>query len=108
MTIRLLTVVIMTAAIGAGLLGLRQQQNNDRHTIAAIHASMRKDREAIKDIQIRIAEQTQPETLRRAIERAGLRLEPIGVAPAPALGNGTNNTSASAGPLTGGNTGAHP
>lgn len=107
MTIRLLTVVIMTAAIGAGLLGLRQQQNNDRHTIAAIHASMRKDREAIKDIQIRIAEQTQPETLRRAIERAGLRLEPIGT-PAPGTGNGMSDAPVNAGTLSAAANGAHP
>lgn len=106
MTIRLLTAVLMTAAIGAGLLGLRQQQNNDRHTIAAIHATMRKDREAIKDIQIRIAEQTQPETLRRAIERAGLQLEPIGGA--PENGNGINNASANAGSFNGQANGAHP
>jgi len=78
MTLRLLFVVIGLTAIGAGLLGLRQEQINDRHTIAATHAAMRADREAIKDMQIRIAEQTQPEALREAIERAQLRLEPIG------------------------------
>ena len=78
MTLRLLFVVIGLAAIGAGLLGLRQEQINDRHTIAATHAAMRGDREAIKDMQIRIAEQTQPEALRKAIDRAELRLEPIG------------------------------
>lgn len=78
MTLRLLFVVLGLVAIGAGLLGLRQEQINDRHTIAATHAAMRDDREAIKDMQIRIAEQTKPEALREAIDRAELRLEPIG------------------------------
>lgn len=78
MTLRLIFLVVGLSVIGAGLLGLRQEQMNDRHTIAATHAAMREDRDAIKDMQIRIAEQTQPEALRDAIERAELRLEPIG------------------------------
>lgn len=77
MTLRYLSVVVFVTAIGAGLLGLRQQQLNDKHAIAESHTQMKNDREAIKDLQVRIAQRTTPEALLEAIDRAGLPLEPI-------------------------------
>jgi len=77
MTLRYLVVVITLTAIGAGLLGMRQQQLNDKHAIAVWHSQMREDRETIKGLQVRIAKHATPGALREAIDRNGLRLEPI-------------------------------
>lgn len=77
MTLRYLVVVILLAGIGSGLLGLRQQQLNDKHAIAESHTRMKLDREYIKDLQVRIAKRTSPQALQHAIEAAGLQLEPI-------------------------------
>lgn len=77
MTLRYLAVVLLLSAIGAGLLGLRQQQLNDKHAVAESHTQMKLDREAIKDLQVRIAKRTTPEALQAMIEGADLRLEPI-------------------------------
>jgi len=77
MTLRYLAAVILLSAIGAGLLGLRQQQLNDKHAMAQSHAQMKDDRELIKDLQVRIARLTRPEALRDAIERARLDMQPI-------------------------------
>ena len=77
MTLRYLAVVILLCAVGAGLLGLRQQQLNDKHAMAMSHAVMKDAREHIKDLQVRIAKMTRPEALNEAIERADLRVEPI-------------------------------
>lgn len=77
MTPRYLAVVLLLAAIGAGLLGMRQQQLNDKHAIAEHHGQMKSDREQIKDLQVRIARKTTPEALQQAIDQAQLQLEPI-------------------------------
>ena len=82
MTLRYLVVVILLSAIGAGLLGLRQQQLNDKHAMAQSHAEMKEAREHIKDLQVRIAKMTRPEALNEAIERVQLRVEPISRRPA--------------------------
>lgn len=81
MTLRYLAVVVLLSAVGAGLLGLRQQQLNDRHAIAVSHAEMKAARENIKDLQVRIAKMTRPEALHEAIERVELRVEPISKQP---------------------------
>ncbi|MFN3165890.1 MAG: hypothetical protein ACE37H_02370 [Phycisphaeraceae bacterium] len=84
MTLRYLAVVLLLTAIGAGLLGLRQQQLGDKHAIAEHHAQMKRDREAIKDLQVRIAKRTTPQSLQDAVDRARLDLEPITRGPEPA------------------------
>ncbi|MEO0474687.1 MAG: hypothetical protein AAF085_01780 [Planctomycetota bacterium] len=82
MTLRYLAVVVLLSAVGAGVLGLRQQQLNDKHAIAKSHAEMKEAREHIKDLQVRIAKMTRPEALNEAMERAELNVEPISRRPA--------------------------
>jgi|GEM_PF-1503948 len=77
MTLRYLVAVILLSAIGAGLLGLRQQQLNDKHAMAEWHSQMKQDREHIKDLQVRIARLTRPEALQKAIDGTRLQFEPI-------------------------------
>lgn len=78
MLTRYLLVVIALAAVGAGLLGLRQQQLAHMHAIAVMHGQMRDHREEIKDYQVRIEVMKQPAQLREAIDRLDLQLEPVG------------------------------
>jgi len=78
MLTRYLLVVIALAAVGAGMLGLRQQQLAHMHAIAVMHGQMRDHREAIKDYQVRIEVMKQPAQLREAIDRLDLQLEPVG------------------------------
>lgn len=82
MLFRFLFVVIALAAVGAGMLGLRQQQLAHMHAIAVQHSQMRQHREAIKDLQVRIEFLKEPAQLREAIRRLELPLEPIGEEPA--------------------------
>jgi len=95
MTLRYLAVVVLLSAVGAGLLGLRQQQLNDKHAMAQSHAQMKDAREDIKDLQVRIAKMTRPEALKDAIERAELQVEPISKRP------GTNEENDEAEPTDG-------
>ena len=82
MTLRYLAVVVFLSAVGAGVLGLRQQQLNDKHATAQSHAKMKDAREHIKDLQVRIARMTRPEAMHQAIERAAMQVEPISRRPA--------------------------
>lgn len=77
MLMRYLLTVTALAAMGAGMLGLRQQQLAHMHAIAVTHGQMRDHREEIKDYQIRIEEMKQPAQLRDAVRRLDLRLEPV-------------------------------
>lgn len=83
MTLRYLVVVLLLAATGAGLLGMRQQQLNDKHAMAESHTQMKADRERIKDLQVRIARKTTPKALLDAIDRADLLLVPIATTDEP-------------------------
>jgi len=78
MLMRYLMVVISLAAVGAGMLGLRQQQLAHMHAIAVMHGQMRDHREEIKDYQIRIEVMKEPDRLQEAIRRLELQLEPVG------------------------------
>lgn len=91
MTLRYLAVVLLLTVIGTGLLGMRQQQLNDRHAIAQSHAQMRQDREKIKDLQVRIAKLAAPEALQEVIDQSGLQLEPVSRKPAPPSDSGAED-----------------
>jgi len=79
MQMRYLFAVLALTAIGAGLLGLRQQQHVHLHAMATMHADLRNDREAVKDLKIRIAELDNPDALRETIRRLNLQYEPINI-----------------------------
>ncbi|XAM00217.1 hypothetical protein OT109_02285 [Phycisphaeraceae bacterium D3-23] len=81
MVLRFLFVVIVLAAVGAGMLGMRQQQLTHMHATTVIHGQMRDHRKEIKDYQIRIESLKEPARLREAIRRLDLQLEPIGEEP---------------------------
>ena len=78
-----MTTVVFLAALGAALLGLRQHRLTLRHEMTEMHGRLNAERKALWDAQVRIVEGTSPAALREAIARAGLKLEPITLGPAP-------------------------
>ena len=81
---RLLAAIIGSAVVMAGLLLLRQQRLADMHQMAELHAAMDQDRKALWDLQVRIAEHSRPVAIEEAVDRAGIRLEPISDRSSPA------------------------
>ena len=77
MLAKMITVVVFAAAVGAVLLGLRQQRLQLMHEMARTHAQMNRSRQDTWNLQVEIAEKTQPTELREAIDRLNLELEPI-------------------------------
>ncbi len=77
MLAKMITVVVFAAAVGAVLLGLRQQRLQLMHEMARMHTQMNHSRQDTWDLQVKIAERTQPTELREAIARLNLELEPI-------------------------------
>lgn len=74
---KLITVVVLTTAVAASLLGLRQQRLQIMHETAQLHAQIDRRRLQTWDLQVRINERMNPPALRKAIERIALDLEPI-------------------------------
>ena len=74
---RLLVCVLITAAAGGSLLALRQARLQTLHEMGQLHTQMNDLRTATWDLQVRIAEATQPHALEAALERAQLELEPV-------------------------------
>lgn len=72
-----LALVIAATAIGAAMLGLRQQRLATMHQMVELHRQMEHTRRSMWDTQTQIARQTRPAELRERIERANLKLEPL-------------------------------
>lgn len=81
---KLAMVLIAATALGAALLGLRQQRVQTVGAMAALHARMNATRQMLWDTQVRIAEASSPPRLREALQRAGLATEPINAPPVEA------------------------
>lgn len=77
MLVRLLTTIVLLAVLGAVLLALRQHPLQMMHAMADLHVQMDTDRKDTWDAQAHIAEHIHPVALREAVERVGLRLEPL-------------------------------
>lgn len=74
---KLLVVIVGAAAIGAALLGMRQQRLQIMHQMAQLYRQMDQSRQETWDLQVEIAQRIRPEALRAAAERASLVLEPV-------------------------------
>ncbi len=83
MFIKLLTALIMAVVIGATVFHIRQQRLELMHEITVLHRQMNRDRQETWDVQVRIAQQAQPQALREALARVGMPMEPIAVENAP-------------------------
>ncbi len=78
---KLFVTVLAATALGAGLLGLRQQRLQTMHEMAELHADMDRPRRDTWDLQIEIGEKIEPDRLREAIDRNQLVMEPSTRAP---------------------------
>ena len=94
---KLAIAIIAATAIGAALLGLRQQRVQTVNRMAMLHSQMNKTRQSMWDTQVRIAEFANPTRLREAMTRAGLNVEPL-FAPTPGRAPGSPPGSAPAMP----------
>ena len=74
---KVLLAIVAAAAVGAGVLALRQQRLALRHEMALLHREMDQARRETWRLQAGIAERASPEAIRVAVERHGLELEPI-------------------------------
>lgn len=76
MFIKWLSLIVFAVAVAAGLLVFRQQQIDAMHVMTRQHARMHSQQQALWMLQSDIASNLQPDSLREALERAQLELEP--------------------------------
>lgn len=88
---KLAIAILVATAIGAGLLGLRQQRVQTVNRMAMLHSQMNRTRQSMWDTQVRIAEFANPARLREAMARAGVAVEPL-FSPVPVPGPGRNSS----------------
>jgi uncharacterized iron-regulated membrane protein len=69
--------VILLVAITGGLLCLRQERLRTMHQMAQLQTQMEQQRQETWDLQVRIAQRTEPRELERALQRAGVRVAPM-------------------------------
>lgn len=74
---KLLMVLVATAATGAALLGMRSDRLAAEHDIAALHREIDRNRRAVWDAQVRIADATGPKALRETLARSEMEFEPV-------------------------------
>lgn len=74
---KLFVAIVFAVGIGAVLLGLRQQRLETMHDMVRMHREMDAVHQQTWDMQVRIANQLEPEMLREAVEQAQLTLEPV-------------------------------
>lgn len=80
-----LAVIGFIVGIAVVLLGMRQERLASMHEMARLHSRMNHSRQAMWDLQVRVAGKTEPTRLTEALERAKLRLEPATPGAAAAL-----------------------
>lgn len=91
---KLLVILIVAIAIGGVVLSQRNRRLATMHEMARLHVEIDRTRRETWDLQVRIAQETDSDTLRSAIERTGVAIEPLypapyGDHPAPALAQRT-------------------
>lgn len=83
---RVLVLIVVFTAIAVAMLALRQQRYETMHEMAVLHQKLNDNRQDLWHWQSRIAERMEPGALREALDRAGLKLEPVvGAKPATAV-----------------------
>ena len=74
---KLLALIILSTAMGAILLTLRQRQIESTYEISTLHHQIEQTRDRLWDLQVEIAGHISPQKMQEAIRRAQLELEPI-------------------------------
>lgn len=77
MTARVAVLILAALTVGLWLLALRQQRFALAHDMARLHRQIDEHRRDLWDQQERITAMLEPSTLRRAIARTGLDMDPV-------------------------------
>ncbi len=77
MITKLITAIVALTIIASVTLAQRHQRLEVMHEMARLHGEINHRRMETWDLQVRIAQRTVPATLRDAIDRTGLVVEPI-------------------------------
>ncbi len=72
-----IVLIVCLTALAASMLELRQRRFEAMHEMATLHQQMNQHRQDLWLWQSRIADATDPITLRDAVARAGLDMEPL-------------------------------
>ncbi len=75
---KVLALIVFATIVALLLLAMRQQRVEAMHQIVNLHRQIEQDRHALWRWQSRIADSTNPVSLRQAIDRTSLDLEPAG------------------------------
>ncbi len=75
MFLKLLALIIFTATVAVVLLGYRQQRLEVMNEMTRLHGQIDQSRQAMWDLQVKIADHVEPPALLKAIGRAQLKLE---------------------------------
>lgn len=84
---KLLTLIVLGAALGLGLLDLRQRRIQAMHEMATLHRQIDQARQATWRLQTQIIAASDPRQLKTAVAELGLALEPDAPGPLPAPGS---------------------
>jgi len=77
----MIALVLFAILLGMSLFVLRQQRLHLMNQVAVVYGQIQRSRQELWDLQVRIAEQAQPQKLREAIWRTRLDLEPATLKP---------------------------
>ncbi len=77
MRAKYISVIVLGLLIGLVLLNQRHRRVDAMHDMMKMHRDMNRTRQAIWAHQAAIADRIHPAELEKAVERAGLKLEPI-------------------------------
>ena len=85
MYLKAVVMIVFLAALGAGMLSLRQQQWEVRHSIAQMHRQIEQARRATWESQAKVAAELHPAKLEHKLMIAQIEMDPITASSDPAL-----------------------
>jgi|GEM_PF-1919608 len=85
MYFKAVVMIIFLAALGAGMLSLRQQRWEVRHSVTQMHKQIEQARRATWESQSKVAAELHPDKLEHKLMIAKLEMDPITASSDPAL-----------------------
>ncbi len=85
MYLKAAVMIVFLAAVGAGMLSLRQQRWEVRHSIAQMHRQIEQARRATWESQAKVAAELHPAKLEHKLMIARIEMDPITASHDPAL-----------------------
>lgn len=85
MYLKAVVMIVFLAGLGAGMLSLRQQRWEVRHSVAQMHRQIEQARRATWDSQAKVAAELHPAKLEHKLMIAQIEMDPITASSDPAL-----------------------